>query len=307
VIGPRVGALLMGLGLVGACTRSNPAYRIGARAEDGAEVPGLAPDALSSDRPSSPADALAREDLSPIDEAPLPADLAPPAPDRVDPAPDLSPDAGVSSTGLVARWRLDEGSGTTVADSSGSGNTGTTRGGPIWASAGFPSASFSNPGALVLDGVDDYVEVTVKSIPGNAAPKTMCAWFKANNANAMLIRNLVTLINDTSDLGIQLGILSGRVAAWFYGLPFALVNAPNQVDGNWHHAAYTYDGRTHRIYYDGKLEASIDAIPVSGPITHVRLGTYQVPDEMFAGTLDDVRIYARPLSDAEVMALWNGQ
>ena len=37
-------------------------------------------------------------------------------------------------TGLIGWWKLDDGSGTTAADISGQGNTGTLTGGPKWAS-----------------------------------------------------------------------------------------------------------------------------------------------------------------------------
>src|SRR5262249_18136306 len=38
----------------------------------------------------------------------------------------------VAPSGVVAYWKFDEGSGTTVADSSGNGNTGTLVNGPVW-------------------------------------------------------------------------------------------------------------------------------------------------------------------------------
>src|SRR5262249_19564015 len=38
----------------------------------------------------------------------------------------------VGASGLVAYWKFDEGSGTTAADSSGNGNTGTLINGPLW-------------------------------------------------------------------------------------------------------------------------------------------------------------------------------
>jgi hypothetical protein len=306
VFGPRSRTLLMGLGLLGACTRANPAYRIHAYPEDAADSPPetAEPDAATPDR-SSP-DVETREDLgAPADLVELTPDLG--GPDlAADLGPDLGPDSGVSSTGLVAHWRFDEGTGTSVADATGNGNTGATRGGPVW-TTGFPAAKFSNPGALVLDGEDDYVEITIKSVPANAAAKTLALWFKASNPTAIPIRNLVALINDTTDVGIQLGLDQGRVAAWFYGAAMPLVNAPSPVDGNWHHAAYVFDGNVHRIYLDGARMASTPAIPKTGTMNRARLGTYQVPDEMFAGTIDDVRIYARALGDAEVAALWNGQ
>jgi len=305
-----VGLLLL------ACTRANPAYHITVQEEDAApdESSPVEPDAaVTLDRAGSdlalPPDAATPPPEvapPPPDAATPPPDTAPP-PDLATPAPDLAPDSGVSSAGLVAHWRLDETSGTTVSDATGNGNTGTAMGGPTWVTGGFSAARFPNPGALQLDGVNDYVELTNKSIPAAGAAKSLCAWFKTNDAADIPIRNLVALINDTTDVGIQLGLDEGRVAAWFYGAPGPLIFAAMAANGNWHLAVYTFDGKTHRIYYDGHLEMSRDMVPKAGTINHARLGTYQVPDEMFDGIIDDVRIYSRALSDAEVAALWSGQ
>lgn len=297
---------MLGLGLLFACSKANPAYRIEAAGADAAEEPPPADAAVVPDG-SPPADAAPGEDLASPEDTAAPDLVAPDlaAPDLA--APDLAADGGVSSAGLVAHWRLDELSGTTAADDTGNGNTGTTKGGATWVSGGFPAARFANPGALLLDGQDDYVEIAIKLIPTNAAPKSICAWFKARDTGATVIRNLVALINDVTDVGIQVGLDHGHVAAWFYGSPTPLVAAHPSVDDSWHHAAYTFDGVSHRIYYDGHLETTVDEAPKPGTMNHVRLGTYQVPDELFAGTLDDVRLYARALSDAEVSALWMGQ
>jgi hypothetical protein len=43
-------------------------------------------------------------------------------------------DPATLTTGLLALWRLEEGSGTTTADASGNGNTGTLTGGVTWSS-----------------------------------------------------------------------------------------------------------------------------------------------------------------------------
>ena len=58
-----------------------------------------------------------------------------------------------TTSGLVAHWKLDEGSGTTASDASGGGNTGTLVNGPVWTSGKVVSA-------LSFDGVNDKVSVT---------------------------------------------------------------------------------------------------------------------------------------------------
>src|SRR5206468_7407767 len=58
---------------------------------------------------------------------------------------DATKDIEVSSApGLVGRWGMNEGSGTSVADSSGSGINGTATNGPVWV-PGFPTTTSGTP------------------------------------------------------------------------------------------------------------------------------------------------------------------
>jgi hypothetical protein len=60
--------------------------------------------------------------------------------------------AQIVTAGQIGYWAFDEGSGTTVKDSSGKGNPGTLMGGATWGTGKFGKA-------VQLDGVDDYVQV----------------------------------------------------------------------------------------------------------------------------------------------------
>jgi len=331
----------VGLTLVTACTKPNPAYWFTVATADGggagnppmtmpdaAPVPPDGPAPIAEDGPSRAADSAGQDaTLSPdagadgpsvapdlaalMPDVALPRDLSPPPPDLAgDLAPALNPDSGVSTVALVAHWKLDEGGGSTVNDATPNASHGSTRNGATLVAGGFPRARFPNPGSLRLDGQDDYVEINnVKNIPGSSISKSVTAWFKATNPDGIPIRNLVALTNESADWGVQLGLDQGRVAAWFFGdLGPQIWQQSGKVDTEWHHAAYTFDGKSHRIYYDGQLEMTKDVPPPMNNIgiTRTRLGTWKAPEEMFHGLIDDVRIYARKLDDAEVMVLYNG-
>jgi hypothetical protein len=304
--GPAVLAWLA----ITACQRANPAYRID-RPDSSLEADAAegdpSPDAGTDRASPPPLDLDGSMDLvlssEPLDLSP-PGDLVP-----ADAAPDRSPDPiGDSATfpGLVAHWRLDD-SGTMASDASGQGNIGLLRNNGVWVKPGFP-ASFFNPGALRFDGVDDYVEITNKTIPAGNARKSISLWFNPVAPGGLAIRTLIALTNDTADAGIQLGIDHGRLAAWFYGSAFPLLATTQLVDESWHHAAYTYDGAQHRLYLDGvAVPEMVTEVPKAGAALRVRLGSYQVPSEVYAGLMDDVRIYSRALEPAEVATLARGQ
>src|SRR3990167_1189297 len=66
----------------------------------------------------------------------------------------------VTADSLLGYWKFDETSGTSAADSSDEGNTGTHTNSPT-ISADVPSAiSFSNARSLDFDGSNDYVVMT---------------------------------------------------------------------------------------------------------------------------------------------------
>ncbi len=76
------------------------------------------------------------------------------------------------------------------------------------------------------------------------------------------------------------------------------------LDGDWHHAAATFDGRTMRVYLDGVEIASLDRpgdISAGGPAQGC-IGSSN-GGECFQGGIDELRIYSEALSDAQIAEL----
>ena len=69
----------------------------------------------------------------------------------------------------MAYWKFDEGSGTSVADSSGNGNTGTLVNGPLWTAGRVGNALF-------FDGIDDNVTVPDSTSLDLSSSFTLSAW-----------------------------------------------------------------------------------------------------------------------------------
>ena len=83
--------------------------------------------------------------------------------------------------GLVGYWSFNEGSGSTAADGSGNGHTGSLQYSPTWATTG----SCRVGGCLSFDGTDDYVRVADSAplrITGNL---TLSAWIKPTGARSV--------------------------------------------------------------------------------------------------------------------------
>lgn len=86
-------------------------------------------------------------------------------------------------------------------------------------------------------------------------------------------------------------------------------HGPEIMRGVWHHIAASYDGTTLRLYVNGALRSSTAAPPPRSVAAPIRIGrgpdlaSETSPTQPFRGVLDDVRIYTKALSDAEIAAL----
>jgi hypothetical protein len=285
------------------CTAPNPRY-VGIVRQPGADAaagdrPVAAADADDGeDAPRAPSDAGAdvptSEDAGGKDTQAADApgfDMALPG-DAADPVP---------TSGLVAHWPLDEGQGVATADLSGNQNQGTLVNGPSWVAPAAPTTR-SNPMALRLDGSNDYVNLTVRTVPRSEARKTIGVWFR-NAAQTPRLRNLVAFFNEAEDTGIHLGFDGAKVAVWRFGDFDPIAISAQEPDAAWHHLAYSWDGTTHLLYLDGAQVAMSTATVSAGAVQTARFGTWELPEEVFGGDIDEVRVYDRALSAPEIAAL----
>ena len=169
--------------------------------------------------------------------------------------PTSSPAATVAAGGPVAAYGFSEGSGTSTADASGYGHTGTLFGNPVWVTGKYGNAlQFS--GGTTHDGVN--------LAPNNSfdglSQGTLAAWVKFDTATRPGFHGFFDA-NDASgcsypfqfDINNQGGtvyweVWAGNTAqctATFYA-QVALANP-----GQWHHLAYVVSSTGNAWYVDG--------------------------------------------------------
>jgi len=201
-------------------------------------------------------------------------------------------------TGLMGYWKFDEISGTQAADSSGQGNTGTLQNGPAWASGRLD-------GSLSFDGVDDAVNVGQSGF-GLEAGATIALWLcptgTATVYQTLLVRGLV------NPFLLQISKTTGQIRAGIRttGGTSYLLSQTTLSSDQWYHVALTYKSGERVLYINGTsdiADAQTGNLPASTNST--TLGS-NGSGEFFKGRLDEVRIYNRPLSSAEVKALFDG-
>ena len=216
--------------------------------------------------------------------------LYPKAPEVVMP---VEPD----SAGLVLYYALDEGSGNVAADSSGSGNDGTIEGSPAWI------AGVSGGSALSFDGSRDYVTAGA-SLLDSLPAFTIACWLKGDLSRSS--RSGLVGQNDCVEYGV---ISSNTIQIWTPGGGSVDLVWPYDADADWHSIVAVGDGQSLTIYLDGKPAAS-GGSPIAEtygtstfPVNIGGGGIFDDIDNWFTGDVDEIYIYQRALSAAEVAAL----
>lgn len=215
---------------------------------------------------------------------------------------------GQFSEGLVGYWKMDESSwnGTSgeVIDSSGNGNHGTRQG-----DATTGSGQFGNGGSF--DGTGDYINLgSEQQISSQNA--TASIWYKQNgnsgdssatthqfiSANTYNPFNWLCSRNNRASYWINGGENNG----WHLG-------TTDLSDNKWHHIALVFElnkNKTYSLYVDGNLESQETNSDGALNTTYIRyIATYDGVNRLANGTIDDVRVYNRALSPAEIRDLYN--
>ncbi len=220
------------------------------------------------------------------------------------------------TSGLVGYWKFDEGSGTSAADSSGKGNTGTLANSPTWTTTG------KDAGALTLNGTSQYVTVPDSASLNLSGSWTASAWVNVTSLPGSGARAKIVIREDTStfanySLSIVNNASCSSGVAWRAhfddsgGSTYATCYATTINTGVWYHVASVWDSSTSNlmIYLNGSLVATQNFtghVPVADAGADLRLGADGAGSDYFNGTIDDTRIYNRALSAPEIWQLYNG-
>ncbi len=205
--------------------------------------------------------------------------------------------------GLIGWWRFDDGSGPIALDSSSSDADGTLDL-PTWTTG-------VRDGALDFDG-DDRVECGTNASLSGTTPFTLAAWVLVPNGstnNGVIIQQRNGGFNGQYQLRVA---SDGTVNFYCFGnsaTQFDFPSASTVNDGQWHHVAASRDNLGNAtIYIDGQPDASVSGTTVRDLNAGIGVGIgcdIRDSNKYFIGSIDDVRIYNRELSGAEVAEVMN--
>lgn len=200
---------------------------------------------------------------------------------------------------------MEEGSGTTVKDTSflGNSNNGTLSGGVTWSTDTYGSTgskyslSFDGSGAISF------------SQPLNLSNSnfTIAHWVKTTAATGQMY----TIANAGSGDGYRFGLSGGAIAFLIGDGPYSELNCgPAGInDGTWHHIAGVFDrtGGQFICYLDGKQVGTV-AISAYPNAYNGNPGIGRPPCcQPFVGQLDDLAVYAQNLNGVSIRDLYESE
>jgi len=195
----------------------------------------------------------------------------------------------------VVHWRLDN----DATDSAGGIN------GTLMNGAEFTTDAIVGSHALVLDSSkSQYVDFgNPPNLPAGRSARSMCGWGKTNTVTGGWSW-IAAYGSAATSQAMFIGITGDDLYGGGYGDD--IQNNDFWEVGVWHHICLTYDGTTARLYADG-VEVASGAKNWNLVLNRAHIGR-QVNDaaEFWDGAVDDVRIYNRILSAAQVQDLFNG-
>jgi hypothetical protein len=199
---------------------------------------------------------------------------------------------------LVGYWKFNEGSGTTTRDSSGYGNSGNLTGSLTWIS-GVSSSALDFPGS---DG--NHIIVSHSSSLNIVNQIIIATWIKGQNNQ--LAENIY-LVGKQSAYAMRIAtggtpnfgmiLRKSDNSGWN-----SLSSGLNYLDNKWHYLVATYDNSKIRLYADG------NSVDTSGSIgdtiyttpTSLLIGAYTSTYGPFDGSMDEVKIYNKSLSETDI-------
>jgi hypothetical protein len=218
--------------------------------------------------------------------------------------------AGVAFGELVGHWKLDEGKGTNIGDSSGKGNNGTvTAGSPTWI-AGVKDAALEFHGLGVSGGGGDMITVPHSASLDITGPISISLWIQPGaddpEGKATTTAPMAKALSTASpSWSFQVrygwgGAPSPNMAFTFNTSPRAWAFVGRKLTRDeWCNIACSYDGTTLKCYLNGLQTDSTPMGPITSSPTPVLIGSDGWGCD-WIGAIDDVQMYNNALTADQI-------
>ncbi|WP_447971265.1 LamG-like jellyroll fold domain-containing protein [Nitrospira sp. M1] len=209
------------------------------------------------------------------------------------------------TSNLVAHYAFDEGAGTTATDSTANNNDGTHQNSPSHVAGHIGSGALDFSG----DAGSNNKYVTVPDDPSLdiSGDFSVTFWYNSTTTHGSQVR--LVGARDAGQGFVVYTDSSNSLNLWVVGSSTDVTvfdSGGHITDGQWHHVTITRIGNTFRTYVDGAetdfSTAAIGTVSTTSPLT---FGATNATSNDYEGKLDDIRLYTRGLSAADVTELYN--
>jgi beta-galactosidase len=226
--------------------------------------------------------------------------------------------ATVYASGLIAYWKFDETSGTTAFDSSGNGLNATASSAALWTPNGYISGAvnINNTGAnnvnaghptalnnLFSTGATVSAYINTASLGGGSLGRIM-----DKSGTGWILYTQNSFISGQYQIQFEQAFTNNRTNKWQTGHII--------TTSTWAHVAISYSSSSQSnipgFYINGVAQSITDVstgsgglgeTPLNDSASNLMIGNRADAARPFGGRIDDVRIYSRALSAAEVFGL----
>ena len=216
--------------------------------------------------------------------------------------------ASDASADLVGHWKLNEGSGTTVLDSSGNGNDGTIVNNPTWI-PGVNGGALEFHGLGASGGGGDYINCGNDASLDITGPISIALWIRPDaddpEGKATTTAPMAKAMSGMSpswSFQVRYGWGSPLpyMAFTFNTSPRAWAYVGKNLERNeWCHIACSYDGTTLKCYLNGEETDSTPMGAITSSSTPVLIGSDGWGCD-WIGAIDEARIYNHALTVEEI-------
>jgi Concanavalin A-like lectin/glucanases superfamily/Putative Ig domain len=226
-----------------------------------------------------------------------------------------SAEISVVVSDLLLLLKLDDGTGTTAADSSGNGYDGTLVNGPTWTGGyfnrglNFPATASQHvtlPAGLVNQLTDYTISSWVK-VPAFVT-NTRIFDFSTSTTPGATVGSYMFLTPQYTTTGGNGAKMRFAITTAGYSAEKAIISSTALTAGTWAHVAITRSGNTGTMYLNGVQVGQNTSMTIGpanlGSISRNYLGRSAYSgDPYLNGSIDDFRIYSRALTAAEILAM----
>ena len=163
-------------------------------------------------------------------------------------------------------------------------------------------------GDVGFDGTNDEVDITgILGTRLTGLRLTVALWFNPTSLSSAVVFDATTAGNKHLLLFLEIASTTTGSVAIGDTVDINLTFSPAWTTGQWQHLVMTSDGTTVRVYRNGAQNASATGAFGTGITTATWVVGSDSPSGLgvpFTGRMDDVRLYNRPLSAKEVLALY---